>query len=192
VRVWDAHTGTVLFTYQEHQSPVHTIAWSPDGKRIASGGEDKAVHIWEPTKEPAKRGFLGTLTQMLSSDRKPARLHGYQGRINALAWSPDGRRVAAATSTYQSIVWEVSTTIIVASQTTNSAGVNTIAWSPDGKLLASGGNDKAVQIWNPATKHMTFPYRGHTGYVLALAWSPDGTRIASGGVDHTVQVWQVM
>src|SRR5947209_7307751 len=99
VQVWDAQTGTMMFTYREHQSSVYTVAWSSDSKRVASGGEDKAVHIWEPTKEPAKRGFLGTLTQMLSSERKPARFYGHQGRINALAWSPDGRRVAAATST---------------------------------------------------------------------------------------------
>jgi WD40 repeat protein len=194
VQVWNANTGTVLSTYRDHMSPVHAVAWSPDGKWIVSGGEDKAVHMWEPVKVKAspKRGFLGTLTLRLSSDRRPARLQGHSGRIHALAWSSDSRRIAAATSSYQTVVWEVPTGTLVFSQTINGASINTVAWSPDGKHLAFGGNDKAVQIWNMVSKKLTFPYRGHAGYILAVAWSPDGTRIASGSVDHTVQVWKAL
>jgi WD40 repeat protein len=194
VQVWSASTGATLFTYSDHTGPVHAVSWSPEGKRIASGGEDQTVHIWEPAKakKPTKGGFFGTLSLMLSADRKPTRLQGHRGRINALAWSPAGQHLAAATSGSQCLMWEVLTSTIAYAQTVSSTSINALAWSPDGKRLASGGNDKAVQIWNATTRGLTSSYRGHTGYVFAVAWSPDGKRIASGGVDHTVQVWQAL
>jgi WD40 repeat protein len=189
VHVWDATTYTQLHTYREHTHPVRALVWSPDSQRLASAGEDTTVHIWTPRREQQKRSFFSAF---FSSHRGCRRLSGYHGRINGLAWSPDGRHLAAASSTGQLLIWDVLTSALTFSKATSTAMKNVVAWSPSGKHLAAGSNDKTVQIWNAANKSMTHVYRGHVGYVTALAWSPAGTYIASSGVDRSVQVWRVV
>ncbi|MBV9708111.1 MAG: protein kinase [Chloroflexi bacterium] len=189
VHVWDATTCTQLSMYREHAHPLRALAWSPDGKRLASGGEGMTVHIWDAHRGQQKYPFFSIF---FSSSRGRLRLSGHNGRINSLAWSPDGRHLAAASSTGQLLIWNMLTTALTFSKATSTAMKNVVVWSPSGKQLAVSSNDKTVQIWHVANKSMTHVYRGHLGYVTALAWSPDGTRIASGGVDRTIQVWRVV
>lgn len=112
-------------------------------------------------------------------------------RIESVAWSYDGKYIAAGTDGGNVIVWNAqNNTTSTAFISTNHTGiVKAIAWSPDSTLIASAGADTTVQVWNIKTGHIVLTYRGHTMAVNALAWSPNGKYIASASDDKTVQVW---
>ncbi len=193
VQVWHASNHMLLYTYYGHSQKVRALAWSPDGTRIASAGDDSKVQIWEPLKDQQKRSFFLSFTSKLSAHRGQLTLSGHRGRVNALAWSFDGKRVAAASSDQRVMAWDVQMGNVVFTQGISGSGMkNAVSWSPISRHLAIGGNDKIVEVWNTTSKSLTLPYYGHTGYVMAVAWSPDGSRIASAGVDRTVQVWQAI
>jgi eukaryotic-like serine/threonine-protein kinase len=164
--------GTLYLTYRGHSNVVNAVAWSPDGKRIASGGVDGTVQVWDA----AKGGNLFTY-------------HGHFDEVFAVAWSPDGKRIASSSADKTVQVWDAANGGDVFTYRGYSTPVDTVAWSPDGKRIASGGDDGTAQVWDAVDGGNVFIYRGHSGAVQSVAWSPDGKRIASGSFDRTVQVW---
>ncbi len=180
VQVWAANTGTDAWTYMSssYNDNVNTVAWSPDGRRIASGsgeyqGNNHTVQVWD-----AADG---------------ANVFTYRGHSNAVfavAWSPDGKRIASGSDDNTVQVWDAADGANVFTYRGHSNAVFAVAWSPDGKRIASGSNDGTVQVWDAANGGHVFTYTGHSGSVSAVAWSPDGKRIASGSYDKTVRVWQ--
>jgi WD40 repeat protein len=181
VQVWDAADGGHLFTYRGHKDAVILVAWSPDGKRLASGGgvliedgkpHDNTVQVWDATDG----GHVFTY-------------RGHTDGVQAVVWSPDGKRIASASLDKTVQVWDASDGGHVFTYRGHTDQVFTLAWSPDGKYLASGGPDKTVQIWNAADGDHVFTYTGHTDWVDGVAWSSDSTRIASASSDKTAQVW---
>jgi WD40 repeat protein/serine/threonine protein kinase len=147
-------------------------AWSPDGKRIASGSWDRTVQVWNASDG----GNVFTYT-------------GHSGTVWSVAWSQDGKRIASGSWDRTVQVWNASDGGNVFTYTGHSNDVLEVAWSPDGKRIASSSHDKTVQVWNASNGGNVFTYTGHSAGVLGVAWSPDGKRIASSSWDGTVQVW---
>ncbi len=124
---------------------------------------------------------------------------GHSTKVYAVAWSPDGTRIASAAGAgsieadidHTVQVWEAATGKLLLTYRGHTQAVNGLAWSHDSKLIASASYDGTVQVWDAATgTNPLVTYRGHTRHVWATTWSPDGRYVASGGADATVQVWE--
>jgi len=114
-------------------------------------------------------------------------LTGHTGEVAAVAWSPDGTRLATASSDGVRL-WDPTTGHQLATLTGHTDGVRAVAWSPDGTRLATAGDDRQVRLWDLTTGDHLTTLTGHTGGVRAVAWSPDGTRLATAG-DGEVRLW---
>jgi eukaryotic-like serine/threonine-protein kinase len=164
--------GTTLYVYRGHSDQVYTVAWSPDGKRLASGSRDETAQVWNATDG----GNVYTYT-------------GHSNSINAVAWSPDGKRIASGSFDDTVQVWNAADGSNAYTYRGHSDVVYAVAWSPDGQRIASASLDKTVQVWNAADGSDVYIYRGHSDKLWTVAWSPDGIRIASGSSDETVKIW---
>ena len=123
-----------LRTFTGHSSYVNSVAWSPDGSRVASGSDDNTIKIWDVA--------TGFLVQNFT---------GHSQDVTSVAWSPDGSRVASGSSDSTIKIWDVATGFLVQNFTGHSRVVTSVAWSPDGSRVASGSWDKTIKIW-----HCTF------------------------------------
>jgi WD40 repeat protein len=164
-----------LLTYQGHSAAVVGVAWSPDGKRIASCSDDGTVQVWNAAT--GKRIWTFTF---------PGARENY---VFAVAWSPDGKRIAAGGQTGVVAVLDEATGHSLALYNSQSLQIEGIAWSPDSKRIVFGSEDGGVQVWDTTTGKQLLHYTGHTGSIFRVAWSPDGKEIASASYDGTVQVW---
>ena len=157
------------------ETPALAVAFSPDGRRLASGGGDEIVRLWEVrTGEPVG-----------------APLRGHTNVVTSVAFSPDGRRLASGGRDNVVRLWEVRTGEPVGAPLAgHTSQVNSVAFSPDGRHLASGGGDKTVRVWDARTgEPVGAPLTGHTSQVNGVALSPDGRHLASGSSDNTVRLW---
>jgi WD40 repeat protein len=161
-----------LIALQAHPNWVLSVAFSPDGARLASGGNSDAIRLWDA----ATGQLLGTFGDQ------------YQFPTS-LAWLPDGTRLAVAN--YTAIqVWDPVTGGLMRELEGHTDTIQSVAWSPDGTRLASAGYDGVVRLWDTATGAPLISLTGHTGQVADVAWSPDGTRLASAGWDdEVVRIW---
>jgi len=212
---------TILTTtiYRGHSGPVWCVAWSHDGARIASGGVDKTVQVWDANtgslSYPHKdhRGGVASVTwspddysiasasydktvqvwnstgDYLIGVSKPITYRNHTDLVLAVAWSPNSKHIASGSHDKTVQVWDAKSGELVTKYSGHSDAVKAVAWSPDSKYIASGSGDHTVQVWDALTGQHSYTYSGHNGHVLSVAWSPDGTRIASAGWDRTVQVW---
>jgi WD40 repeat protein/predicted Ser/Thr protein kinase len=186
-RLWDVETGDVILTFFPHDaesapvplSPygrriaeIWVVAFSPDGRLIASGGSDRLVRVWD----------AGT-------GREVNRLVGHTDVIVGVAFSPDGRRIASCGWDGTVRLWDAHTGAGSILSRGPAAGLGRLAFSPDGRFLAAGSWDNTVKVWDVLAGDLVRTLKGHIRPVVGAAFSPDGRRIASASWDHTVKVW---
>ena len=204
-----------------HTQAIRGVAFSPEGRRLASASDDRTVKVWT-----------------LDASEPPITLAGHQELVAAVAFSPDGRRLASASGDWvtgkpgEVKIWDLVSGRELLNLTGHRAAVAGAAFSPDGRLVATAGWDWTLRLWDAATgkeirrlnhqsslKCLAFSpdgsqiatgaydrvitlwnvadgrnlatLRGHTGSVLSVAFSPDGKQLASAGWDHTVRIWDL-
>ncbi len=178
VKLWNADTGQELPTLGGHALRLRTVAFSPDGQQLAVGcfaavNESGGSRVWDWRR--AQVVF-----------ELPRRLG-----ISRLAYSPDGRHLAAAVwgNEKDVIIYEAATGKEIRSFGKHHAGIEGLAYSPNGRRLATCGEDGNVKIWDEATGELMQTLRGHVGPVKDVVYTPDGRRLASAGWDKTVKIW---
>jgi len=168
-----------LATLRGHEKSVNSVTFSPDGKFLASGSDDKTVKVWE-----------------VGSWREVATLRGHEKWVNSVAFSPDGKFLASGSSDDTVKVWEVGSWREVATLRGHKGFVFSVAFSPDGKFLASGSSDDTVKVWEVVNiwkvrKWQKVANLRHERSVTSVTFSPDGVLLVSGSFDGTMKFWKV-
>ncbi|AKG21309.1 AAA-like domain-containing protein [Calothrix sp. 336/3] len=133
IKLSNATTGKEITTLSGHKD-VSSVAFSPDGKTLASGSWNKTIKLWNVT-----------------TGKEITSLTGHKDYVSSVAFSPDGKTLVSTSSDHIVKLWNVATGKEIASLTGHQGSVNSAAFSPDGKTLASGSDDKTIKLWNVAT-----------------------------------------
>ena len=160
-------------TLKGHKGWVESVAYSPDGRTIASGSMDTSVHLWN-----ADNGAnLGILT-------------GHFGCVESVVFSPDGQTVASCGGDDGTVcLWDSTSGELLERLESHEFSIYDVAFSPDGLAIVSGGGDGKIRLARFSTRGTTETLPGHLGVVWTVAFSPDGRTIASGSSDMTIRLW---
>lgn len=175
VRIFDRKTGAVLHVLEHGGEYVHAVAFSPDGKYLATGGNDAQsfVQIWDVESGKRVRTFAG---------------HG--DAVVSVAFSSDGRRLLTASYDKTARLWNVQSGDEIQVLKGHTWWVWTAAFSRDDLRIVTGGQDGIAIVWDAATGKALFPpFRGHHGPIYAATFSPDGTEVVTGGYDRRILIW---
>lgn len=170
VRYWI--TRPVLIPLVKHKKPVDCVAYSPDGRWIATGGDENSLCIWSANN--------GTLLRTIQ---------GHQGHIMTVAFSPDSERVITGAQDNTAKVWDVERGVEVFTLAGHDKRVDGAVFSPDGNLIGTGAWDGTVRIWDSNTGKLIRQFPTHK--VNRLRFSADGQKIATCSWDWTARTYDV-
>ncbi|HYT35712.1 MAG TPA: protein kinase [Ktedonobacteraceae bacterium] len=181
--------GTTIYTYTGHNAGLRALAWSLDGKRVATASDDNSAQAWDAT-----------------TGRNAVIYRGHSSYVEGVAWSPDNIHIVSGSADGTAQIWNGITGEHIytyrghidtysGSCCQTHPWVNRVGWSPDRKYIVScdqasdPSRTVTVQIWDAASGKTLVTYRGHSNGIYAVAWSSLGDRIASAGYDGTLQIW---
>lgn len=174
LKLWDLRTGKEKFALQGHTGPVSSVAFSPDGKTLASGSLDGTSKLWDTAS--------GKNTATYTDGDSP-------WPVWCVAFSPNGKTLASTDIRIN--LWDVASGKKIASPDWIAERVPSVSFSPDGKLLASGQSDSTIKFWDVAGQRELAILEGHDGYVSSMSYSPNGKTLASASGDKTIKLWDV-
>jgi WD40 repeat protein len=175
IQLWDAATGNEIRPRSGHESDILTVAWSSDGKLLATGGGEKTIRLWDTVTGKEVRHFA------VGADS-----------VTSVAWSPDGKTLASAIE-HENLgirLWNPATGEQIGEfETPKNSALSSVCWSPDGKSLAAGGTDE-IRIWDVAAGKEIRRFYPAKCFVKSVAWSPDGRTLAAASAEG-LRLWDV-
>ena len=159
-------------TLNGHKDCIYSVAWSPDGKLIASGSYDKMVKLWDA-----------------STGREARNLQDHIDAVFAVAFSPDGKRLASASQDRTVKIWDVATGKRLYTLSDASDGLTSMAYSPSGDKLAASGYDKTIYIWQLGDDdgHLVHSLIADEDSLLSMVWSHDGKTLVTASSDGSIR-----
>ena len=161
--------GQNTITLKGHADEVRSVAFSPDGKVLASSVRAGTVKLWDT-----------------ETGANVATLEGAGGPV---VFSPDGKMLASTGNVQEIKLWNLETQTAIMTLRGKAGAVFDLAFSPDGTTVVSGEGFGTIKFWDVATGENIATLKGHTGIVFSVDFSSDGTRLASGSQDGTVLLW---
>jgi WD40 repeat protein len=174
VKLWDVASGKEVRNLQDHIDAVFAVAFSPDGKRLASASQDRTVKIWDVVSGH-RLYTLGDATDGLTS----------------VEYSPSGDRVAAAGYDKTIYVWRLGDNdgSLVRSLIADEGSILALVWTPDGKTIVTSSSDGSIRFRDAATLDPVRVIDHQPDWVQALSVSPDGSRLAAGRYNGSLTVY---
>ncbi|KAI8137735.1 WD40-repeat-containing domain protein [Fennellomyces sp. T-0311] len=158
---------------------IRSVCFSPDGKYLATGAEDKQIRIWDIAQRQIRNVF-----------------RGHEQDIYSLDFSRDGRVIVSGSGDRTVRIWSMTEQkemhcIPIQDLDQKDPGVTSVAISPDSRLVAAGSLDKMVRVWDIQTAQPLERLEGHKDSVYSVAFMPDGRTLVSGSLDKTIKMWQL-
>jgi WD40 repeat protein/transcriptional regulator with XRE-family HTH domain len=174
-RLWDVATGeqVQIFPGADYKG-FSALAFSSDGKYIATGSDDHIARLWEIAGGTLVREFIG-----------------HQGFVNGIAFSPDGRFLLTSSHDRTTRLWDVATGETLRVFSGHTGQVQGVAFSPEGNLIATGSNDGIARVWNLQRSPTGIQFIGHKGTAWQASFSPDSKQVVTASGDGTARIWNV-
>jgi WD40 repeat protein/class 3 adenylate cyclase len=175
-RLWDVATGEQVQVFSgANYKGFSAVAFSSDGKYIATGNDDHIARLWE-----------------IASGKLVQEFTGHQGFVNGIAFSPDGRFLLTGSADRTARLWDIATGQTLRVFSGHSGQVQGVAFSPDGNLIATGSNDGIARVWNLQRSPTGIQFIGHTQEVWQASFSPDGKLVVTASNDDTARIWDAV